>query len=559
MFRVIECVASEHERWLLLLAVLVCIATTLTSFVMYTIAHASTGRRRFMWAALTGVSAGAGIWATHFVAMLAYKGSLPTSYEPVSTTLSLLIAMSIAAIGFIVATGRSVTSPVLGGVIIGLSISCMHYFGMTALVIPGTVVWDTQLVAASIVLGTAGAAGSLVAFHLMTGKRAIVSAGILLTLAICTLHFTAMGAVTIQPDPLTDFHASGLNRAHLALVIAAVTFIVLLSVYAAAIVQRATLRYEDALRRQNTLLEAAMRYLPVGLSMFDGEQRLIMCNPAYRNLYGVPHASAPAGAHYTEIVAGLVPGKRHRGAADLVLAEYLSKLDCGQTFSEIVELEDGRTITKKVGPIAGGGWVDVHEDITESVRREAKIAHMARHDPLTGLPNRAHLMDAIDAALRNAAAERRVVVHFIDLDRFKQVNDQLGHLMGDDLLKAVAARLRDTVREDDLVARMGGDEFVVMQKTPQPTNDAPELAARIVAALAAPFQIDGCRVDIGASVGIAIAPEASLDCTSLLARADAALYQSKAAGGTGYCIYGDRRKGRALVVYTLPASPALTA
>jgi NO-binding membrane sensor protein with MHYT domain len=107
MYRVIACLATEHDRWLVVLAALVCIATTLTSFQMYSIADSSTGPRRFMWAALTGVAAGSGIWATHFVAMLAYKGGMPTNYEPVSTALSLLIAILIAGAGFVVSTGKS--------------------------------------------------------------------------------------------------------------------------------------------------------------------------------------------------------------------------------------------------------------------------------------------------------------------------------------------------------------------------------------------------------------------------------------------------------------------
>jgi diguanylate cyclase (GGDEF)-like protein len=554
MFRVIECVAFEHDGWLLSLAVLVCIATTLTSFLMFATANSAEGRRNVTWAALTGISTGAGIWATHFVAMLAYKGSLPTNYEPVSTTLSLLLAIGIASAGFVVATGKSKATSVAGGLIIGVAIASMHYFGMTALIIPGTITWDAELVVASIAVGTAVASCSLLAFHVLTGTRAIVCAGILLALAICALHFTAMGAVTIVPDPLTEFHASGLNRGHLALVIAAVTFVVLLSIYSAAIVQRATLRYEAALRRQNTLLEAAMRYLPVGLSMFDSEQRLIMCNPAFRKLYGLSEESTPTGAHYLEIVQA----RQQECAGGHVIPDF-SKLNCGGTFSETVELEDGRTVSTKVGPLAGGGWVDVHEDVTDRVRRENKIAHMALHDPLTGLPNRANLMGALATALQRASADRHVVLHFIDLDRFKQVNDLLGHLKGDDLLKAVAARLRDTVRDSDLVARLGGDEFVVMQVSADPPRDAPELARRIVAALVSPFQIDGHRVDIGASVGIAIAPVGNLDCDGLLSRADAALYQCKAAGGTSYSVYGDARTARALVVYSMPPDQVLTA
>jgi diguanylate cyclase (GGDEF)-like protein len=343
-----------------------------------------------------------------------------------------------------------------------------------------------------------------------------------------------------------------MNRGHLALAITAVTFIVLLCVFSAATVQRANLRYAAALSEQNALLEAAMRYLPVGLSMFDRDQRLIMCNPAYRKLYGLSEELTRTGARYDDIVATLARTQKSIGSD--------GQLDGGSSFSETMALEDGRTIVKKVSPIVGGGWVDVQEDVTAQREQEARIAHMARHDMLTGLPNRAHLLEVLDAGMNEARSDMRVAVLFIDLDRFKQVNDTLGHLMGDDLLKAVAARLRDTVRHSDLVARLGGDEFVVMHSSADPIKESAELASRIIAALVAPFRISGRRVDIGASVGIAIASHDSVDATTLLSRADSALYQTKAAGGTGYCFYG--REGettRALVVYTGEAETALTA
>src|SRR4029079_11856437 len=262
----------------------------------------------------------------------------------------------------------------------------------------------------------------------------------------------AMGAVTIVPDPTVVFHESGRNRGHLALAITAVTFIVLLCVFSAATVQRANLRYEAVLSEQNALLEAAMRYLPVGLSMFDRDQRLIMCNPAYRKLYGLSEDLTRAGAHYSDILATVARATATVGCADKLIVNHRQKLDSGDSFSETMAFEDERTIVKKVGPIAGGGWVDVQEDVTAQREQEARIEHMARHDMLTGLPNRAHLLEVLDAALHGARADDGAAVLFLDLDRFKQVNDTLGHLMGDDLLKAVAGRLRDTVRHTDLVA-----------------------------------------------------------------------------------------------------------
>jgi diguanylate cyclase (GGDEF)-like protein len=552
MYRVASCLVTEHDTWLVLLAVLVCVATALTSFLMYSIAAACSGRRKLLWAALTGVSAGSGIWATHFVAMLAYKGALPTHYEPVATIGSLLIAITLAAVGFAISTGSNRWWMALGGIFIGFAIGTMHFAGMTALVIPGTIEWDTTLVAASLLLGCAIAAGAMLAFHSRSGTEAIVRAGALLAAAICVLHFTAMGAVTIQPDPTVTFEGIGMNRSRLALAIAAVTFIVLLSTFAAAVVQRANFRSAAALQQQNALFEAALRYLPVGFSMFDGEQRLIMCNPAYRQLYCLSDDVTRTGTRFSEIVSRLTEQEgRHRAHASV--AQHLLKLGCGLAFTETVALNDGRTIFKKVGPIASGGWVDVQEDITERMQQDAQIAYMAKHDMLTGLPNRTNLMEALERALNRHRGSETVVVLFIDLDRFKQVNDSLGHLMGDDLLKAVAGRLRDTVRQSDIVARLGGDEFVVMQTTSRPAIDAAELAARIVAALSTPFNLGGQKLEIGASVGIAVAHGGGEDSATLLSRADAALYQSKAAGGTGYCFFGkDAGRHRELIVYAAP-------
>jgi diguanylate cyclase (GGDEF)-like protein len=552
MYRVVSCLVTEHDSWLVLLAVVVCVATALTSFLMYSIADMSSDRPKLLWAALTGVSAGSGIWATHFVAMLAYQGALPTQYEPVATIGSLLIAITFAAVGFAAATGSNRWWTMVGGIIIGFAIGTMHFVGMTALVIPGTTEWDTTLVTASWILGCVIAATAMLTFHARSGTQAIVCAGALLATAICVLHFTAMGAVTIHPDPTVAFEGIGMNRTHLALAIAAVTLIVLLSAFAAAVVQQANFRYAAALHEQNTLFEAALRFLPVGFSMFDGDQCLIMCNPAYRQLYRLAEEATRGGTHFADIVANLAQRQGHDGT-DCSVARHLRKLGDGAAFTETVLLDDGRTIFKKVGPIAGGGWVDVQEDITERIEQDAKIAYMAQHDMLTGLPNRTQLVEHIDHALKWGRRGDKVCVLFIDLDRFKNVNDTLGHLMGDELLKAVANRLRDNVRKPDLVARLGGDEFVVLQVTPQPSQAAADLASRLIASLSEPFVLNGHILEIGASVGIAVSRDGPEDSGALLARADTALYQQKAAGGTGYCFFNEgRARTREIVVYKPP-------
>src|SRR3974390_1154004 len=187
--------------------------------------------------------------------------------------------------------------------------------------------------------------------------------------------------------------------------------------------------------------------------------------------------------------------------------------------------------------MAGGGAVVLLEDITERRNAEARITHLARFDELTGLPNRVNFRDEIDhllAAPHNASQLSALL--FIDLDQFKQVNDTLGHPCGDQLLCAVADRLREMLRPEDFVARFGGDEFVVFQQNIRSSEDAAILARRIVDHLSERYKIDNHLVEIGASVGIAM-PPAGVSADTLLKNADMALYRAKADGRGTFCFF----------------------
>ena len=242
--------------------------------------------------------------------MLAYQGALPTYYEPVATLSSLLVAVSLAACGFALSVQGGRWLAGLGGLVVGSAIGSMHYLGMHALIVPGVLSWDLTLVMASLFVGGAFATAALLGFHRSAGSYGIVLAGGLLVLAICGLHFIAMGAVTISPDPTLSVQGDGLDRAYLALAVAGVTFVVLLSALSATVIQRTNIRHEAVLREQNALFEAALRHLPVGLSMFDGNQRLIMCNPAYRRLYDLSEQQSLRGTNFTDIVLDYVKQKK---------------------------------------------------------------------------------------------------------------------------------------------------------------------------------------------------------------------------------------------------------
>ena len=536
MYRVLACLANEHDYWLVGLAVLVCVATALTTFMLYATTGASRDRRKFGWAALTGVCAGSGIWATHFVAMLAYQGSLPTYYEPVATLGSLLIAIALATCGFALAAGGNRWLVGLGGVVVGIAIGSMHYVGMDALIVPGTLLWDARLVAASWVMGVAIAAAAMLVFHLKPGISAILISGGLLTLAICTLHFTAMGAVTIEPDPTIQFQGYGINRSAMALAVTGVTCLVLMSAIAIAAIQRTNTRCETALREQNFLFEAALRHLPVGLSMFDSEQRLIMCNPAYRGLYALSEEATCPGTSFSDIVLDHV---KREGAGDCRarldnarhwIAEHFAKLDCGKVFTDTLLLNDGRTIFKRVAPITGGGWVDVQEDVTAARRSDQKIEWLARHDALTEIANRFQFRERLERQFESYDPRLGFALHWIDLDYFKEINDRYGHQVGDGFLKSVANRLATGLRAGDMVGRLGGDEFAILQVGVGRKEFAEQFARRVLKNIGQTHDILGHQLHASASIGIALAPQHGQDPDQLFASADTALYRAKSQG-----------------------------
>ena len=190
--------------------------------------------------------------------------------------------------------------------------------------------------------------------------------------------------------------------------------------------------------------------------------------------------------------------------------------------------------------LSDGGWLTAHEDITERAQSERKIAYMAQHDMLTGLANRVQFAEKLDEiSKRHNRHGAGFAVLMLDLDRFKAVNDTLGHAAGDLLLKQVAERLKGSLRETDVLARLGGDEFAIIQEGEVEQRQAAiTVARRIIEKICKPFDLDGKPASIGTSIGIAFAPEHGDDPEELLKRADMALYAAKGAGRNDYRIFG---------------------
>jgi diguanylate cyclase (GGDEF)-like protein len=195
--------------------------------------------------------------------------------------------------------------------------------------------------------------------------------------------------------------------------------------------------------------------------------------------------------------------------------------------NSVQQLSDGRFVAIARRPMTCGGWVTTHEDITEQRQAEAKIAYMAHHDALTGLPNRTLLHERLDQAIERVGRGEALAVHCLDLDRFKEVNDTLGHAVGDALLQAVTARVARCIRETDTLGRVSGDEFAIVQCPIASPQEAMTVAARIVEVVQEPFSLMGHQVMIGTSVGVALAPQDGIDGEMLLRNADLALYKAK--------------------------------
>lgn len=408
MYRVLDCIRYEHDYRLILVAVAICAVTTWTAWYLYEISSKASGLSRAAWILQTGVAAGSGIWATHFIAMLAFKSALPTTYDSRLTLASLLIAILITGGGFCIAGSDGLKwKSSAGGASIGIGIAMMHYSGMSAMSISGSIHWDILLIAGSVTLGIIFATASVWVFNATRSKS--LAAG-LLTVAICSLHFTAMGAATVEYDPTAIANSPQIDNALLATAIAAVTLLVILSGLTAALINQETTR--------------------------DSQERI------------------------------------------------------------------------------------------------SQLRHLANHDYLTGLPNRGFISQLIDNSIGHCqAATSCFALFFIDLDLFKGINDSFGHAAGDHVLQQASRRLKNALCDQAVVARAGGDEFIIVQTGLSERLSAETLANIILASFEQPFEVvDGSFASLGVSIGVAFFPQDGHDAETMLKAADLALYRAKRTG-----------------------------
>jgi diguanylate cyclase (GGDEF)-like protein len=522
MLRVIGCLTESHNLALVALAAALCVASSRAALALLLRAReARVAGGRMIWTVLAAGIFAAGIWATHFVAILAYDAGLPTAYDAGITAASALILLLAGLAGFgLCAIRPAVGWCALGGALLGSGVGGMHYFGMTALRLPGRLAFDPGLVAFSVMAGSACLAAALAA-SVRPGRLAGLLAAGGMTAGVVVLHFSGMGAVQVLPDGGMAVPIEALDRKWLALMIAGTTLSVLLAGSTAATVvarQRAAASTAEATRLHdlaNATFEGIAILNPNG-TINDANQRLT-------DLLAMPRTAMLGQPLSTLLsVSEFAPQQLNRLLIDAREIEIPGLLRAHR--GEIpVEFR-----SSQIGPAEGGRMVVAIRDIRARLAAEARIQHMANHDALTGLANRVLLRDRLSQALAWARHDGpQVAILYLDLDRFKAVNDTFGHSAGDKVLRTVAARLRRCVREADTVARIGGDEFIILQTNANNLQNTNALAQRLAEELARPHMLEGQPAVTGVSIGIALAPGDGDDPDVLLGNADLALYQAK--------------------------------
>jgi diguanylate cyclase (GGDEF)-like protein/PAS domain S-box-containing protein len=389
MFRVFSCLTGEHDWRLVVLAGVVCLLASLVAVSLFHRARAGRGRLRPAWLTLAGAATGCGIWSTHFIAMLAYEPSVAVAYDIGLTAMSFVIATVVTIAGFYVA----VSSPMrfaapIGGAIVGAGVAGMHYTGMWALELPGRVHWSADLVVVSIALSVTFGAAALATAVRRASIGGTLATTALLSLAIISHHFVAMGAVEIIPDPTVAFRTFALSPTALALAVAAAAIAVLgmslvgaiadsyLSVRTQRFARERRQLIEDSekkLLKQNLTLDMAVNNMSQGLCMFDANEEVVVFNRRFLEMHKLSPQVVKPGCSLRELI-------RHRKEVGLLEAdpeEYyrriVGNIRAGMATTWLVKTVEGRFVQMVNQPMPGGGWVTTHEDVTERRQAEEQI------------------------------------------------------------------------------------------------------------------------------------------------------------------------------------------
>ena len=523
MFSVIACIRNDHDIRLILVAAVICLIGSLATMLLFARAQECRSDHRRYWITAAAFASGVGIWATHFIAMLAYEGSLPITYGLSLTVLSVVFSIAGSWLAIVIAfEWDNAMSFTLGGMLMALGIAAMHFTGMQAIEASAELSYSMPRVIAAVIVGVGLASFSFLAFRGLHGVKRIVAGTLLLVLAICALHFTAMSGVTLTPAAGAEAVPLSIDRSVLAGIVMAAAMGLILIALGAIFVDR---HLTDLRGFANASLEGL-------LVLRDG--RVIDANERF---FAISGWSAQQVIGAPAEVFLMIDMDTYAEAA-IPLETTLSGRD-----GKSIPVE---TVIRSITYRGHDCSVLVVRDLTERRQAQQMIEHLAHHDILTDLPNRSLFDQRMRQALQMVSRKGgEVAIFCLDLDRFKAINDVFGHAEGDRILRKVAGILQRTAEEGDTVARLGGDEFAIIQPLRQRPEDATRLAERILAEFAVEMDTARDPTAVGVSLGIAIYPRDGASAEQLYANADTALYRAKR-GGRGHACFFDAEMDKAV-------------
>ncbi len=524
--------------------------------------RAETQRKQIIYWLFGGAFVmGAGIWSMHFIGMLAFSLPLPMYYGITLTLLSLVIAIAASGFAlFLFQSKKNTAFLILGGIILGFGIAAMHYTGMAAMEVHLQIHYVPSIFILSILVAIFASEAALwlvVQSNQGTFKRQLrlkIASALVMGAAISGMHYIGMVAAIFTSGVCLTTAAGVIQPEGLAYYIAAITaFIMGLALFISTYKQLMS----GVLEKEKEFLKTLLYNLADGILACDAAGNLTLINSAARRFLGIPEDIALDSTWRKYFSYYYPDGKTRLGIEDVPLMRTLQ--DKVLTSFEVIAvpkqgqarnlLIDGQAIFAH--DVAVGAVIALH-DITERKRMERQLMEQATQDSLTHLPNRAMLFDRIWQSIVHGKREKQIInILFIDLDRFKIVNDSLGHDVGDELLKIAAKRLQQCVRETDTVARIGGDEFVAILTGQTEEANAIPIVQKILRSMVEPFFVNNHELIVSCSIGISSYPKDGIDPETLIKNADTAMYRVKETGRNGFQFYTEEINTRALEKLTL--------